>query len=80
MITDNLNKKDTTRQIALKTLWLAENHGILVKLAGNLGCTKQLVGMVFWRKRRSQRVEEALAEVHAPGFTPSLLLKTGTEA
>jgi hypothetical protein len=67
----NLKNEHTIRRIALKELWLRDNRGILSHVAKHLDppVSKQFVGAVYRGKRRSQRVEAALAAVRAPGFS-----------
>lgn len=55
-------------QFSLKLLWVVANRGTLTGVAEALGVSHQMVSMVYWRRRRSARIEEALIAVGAPVF------------
>jgi hypothetical protein len=58
-----LRINDITEEIAFKTLWLRRNRGVLTKVARSLEppVGPFFVRQVFWGRRRSERVEAALA-------------------
>lgn len=62
-----------TNTLDLKTrkrYWLADNPGVITRVAEELGVTQSFVSDVFHRRRTSRdgRVEATLQERGAPGF------------
>jgi hypothetical protein len=62
----NLIIDNITSVIALKSLWLRANRGVLKEVAKQLKVTPQMVSAVYHGHRRSQRVETALRRKGAP--------------
>lgn len=63
---ERAQRVDRSRRI----LWVADNKGVLTKIAEELGVTQPFVSDVFYGRRKSRNgdVEKRLAEFGAPGF------------
>lgn len=63
-----MNKTITAELERERKVWLVLNPGIVGHLSAMTGVTPAMVYMVLKGRRRSPRIEAALAAVGAPGF------------
>lgn len=73
VVNTSANRNATTRAEALearKRYWLADNPGVLSRIATEAGVARSFVSDVFHKRRASKHglVEGKLAERGAPGF------------
>lgn len=64
-----MNKTISAELERERKVWLVLNPGIVSHLAATTGVTPAMVYMVLKGRRRSPRVEAALAAAGAPGFS-----------
>lgn len=64
-----MNKTISTELERERKVWLVLNPGIVGRLSAMTGVTPAMVYMVLKGRRRSSRVEAALAAAGAPGFS-----------
>jgi hypothetical protein len=71
-VKNNLDYDETILSHYYKNLWLKANRGIFVQVAKQLSRKKpisnQMIRMVYFGERRSQRVERVFRRLRAPGF------------
>lgn len=54
--------------VAARYLWLRQRRGIFTEIALDLDVTPSAIHLVYWGKRTSARIAEALRAHGAPGF------------
>jgi hypothetical protein len=73
MLAANIVQQDLDFQ---RYQWLKRNRGALVRVSKELGVHLSVASRVFNGLARSARVEAKLRELHAPGFSASVVDKT----
>jgi hypothetical protein len=57
----NLKLNPSTFGDLYRQMWLHHHRGVLTMVANQLQVSPQMVRMVFWGQRKSQRIEQALS-------------------